>query len=211
MPKGTDTRGSSLRSATSLMADRSSGKYYFLLLAILCFGQLSPVVAAEKWMGLRIAGENRCTAYDRQKHYKYSQRVEDKIIERLGAIFSPYTGKFFQSKKETDIEHIVATSEAHDSGLCSQPAATKKRFASDLRNLTLASPGCNRHKKKAKDAAEWLPPHNKCWFVDRVIEVKQAYGLTVDRAEARALQKVLEKCESTDMYMPEKIRLCQNQ
>ena len=41
---------------------------------------------------------------------------------------------------ETDIEHIVATSEAHDSGLCAADRATRKQFAQDLRNLTLAPP-----------------------------------------------------------------------
>ena len=36
---------------------------------------------------------------------------------------------------ETDIEHMVARSEAHDSGLCSADLATRRRFASDLLNL----------------------------------------------------------------------------
>ena len=48
---------------------------------------------------------------------------------------------------QTDIEHIVAASEAHDSG---------------LRNLTLAAPQVNRHQKSSKDAAEWLPERNRC-------------------------------------------------
>ena len=36
---------------------------------------------------------------------------------------------------ETDIEHIVARSEAHDSGLCVADEATRRRFATDLLNL----------------------------------------------------------------------------
>ena len=67
-------------------------------------------------------------------------------------------------QSETDIEHIVATSEAHDSGLYARDRATRARFASDLRNLTLASPRVDRHQKRAKDAAEWLPELNRCWF-----------------------------------------------
>ena len=66
--------------------------------------------------------------------------------------------------RETDIEHIVATSEAHDSGLCARDRPTRTRFAQDLRNLTLASPRVNRREKRAKDAAEWLPVRNRCWF-----------------------------------------------
>ena len=59
---------------------------------------------------------------------------------------------------------------------------TRRQFARDLRNLTLASPQLNRYRKVAKDAAEWLPEKNRCWFAHRVIDVRQ--GLFVDRSIA---------------------------
>ena len=37
-------------------------------------------------------------------------------MRALGAVYGPYTGRCFTSTRETAIEHIVATSEAHDSG-----------------------------------------------------------------------------------------------
>ena len=120
-------------------------------------------------------------------------------MRRLGAIYGPYTGTCFRSSRETDIEHIVATSEAHDSGLCSRDRATRTRFASDLRNLTLASAEVNRGQKRGKDAAEWVPERNRCWFAARVVEVRQAYGLTIDRREAEALERILRNCDSTVM------------
>ena len=55
----------------------------------------------------------------------------------------------------------MAASEAHDSGLCAADRATRKRFAKDLRNLTLASPQVNRHQKSGKDAGEWIPDRNQ--------------------------------------------------
>ena len=91
------------------------------------------------------------------------------------------------------------TAYSHDSGLCAADRATKRRFATDLRNLTLASPRVNRHQKSGKDAGEWLPDRNRCWFAGRVLEVKRAYGLTVDRREAAALERVLRGCASTAM------------
>ena len=100
---------------------------------------------------------------------------------------------------DTDIEHIVATSEAHDSGLCAADRATRKRFATDLRNLTLASPQVNRHQKSGKDAAGWVPDRNRCWFAGRVLEVKRAYRLTVDPREAAALERILRGCADTAM------------
>ena len=118
-----------------------------------------------------------------------------------GLIYGPYTGTHFEDTRQTDIEHIVARSEAHDSGLCAADAETKKRFASDLLNLTLASPEVNRQQKSGKDAAEWLPDLNHCWFADRVVKVRQEYQLTIDETEADALKIVLSGCSSTEMVI----------
>lgn len=159
-------------------------------------------VLGAKWQGLTIAPEHRCSVFDRKSDYPYRQPVELDIIARMGGrIYGPYTGRCFGSRYDTDIEHIVAVSEAHDSGLCAATRTIKKQFASDLRNLTLAGPRINRYKKKHLDAGEWLPQKNKCWFANQIIVVKQAYGLTVDQAEAAALQTILAQCDSTDMVM----------
>ena len=64
-----------------------------------------------------------------------------------------------------------------------------------LRNLTLASPELNRFEKRAKDAADWLPPQHRCWFAGQVIAVRRAYALTIDRREADALERVLANCD----------------
>ena len=97
------------------------------------------------------------------------------------------------------IEAVHLTVYSHDSGLCAADRATRVGFSRDLRNLTLAAPSVNRHQKSGKDAGEWLPARNACWFVGRVIEVKLAYRLTVDRREAAALERVLRGCQSTAM------------
>ena len=154
----------------------------------------------DTYRGVRVAPENRCAAYERDD-YPYSQSVEQRIVASLGAVYGPYSGACFAPTGETDIEHMVATSEAHDSGLCAASAATKAAFASDLLNLTLASPSVNRHRKSGKDAAEWLPDLNACWFAARTLEVRRKYGLTIDRREAEAVEAVLSRCESTEMVV----------
>ena len=153
----------------------------------------------ETWRGLSVAPEHRCSPYDKKRDYPYPQSVEQDIVRALGAVYGPYTDRCFATTRETDIEHVVATSEAHDSGLCAADGATKRRFAQDLRNLTLASPRVNRHQKSGKDAGEWMPDRNQCWFAGRVLEVKRAYRLSVDAREARALERVLSRCASTAM------------
>ena len=145
---------------------------------------------------INISPESRCSPYSRAD-YSYPQSIELRIIaENLeGKIASPYTGEVFSSRSQTDIEHMVATSEAHDSGLCAASAATRRQFARDLDNLTLASPSVNRYQKSDKDLADWLPPENTCWFVQTVVSVKAKYGLSMDFQEAfRALRILTEDC-----------------
>ena len=160
-----------------------------------------PTPTPVTWRGLAVAAENRCSTY-RARDYRYSSSIEAKIVTEMGGIiYGPYTGTHFASTRETDIEHMVARSEAHDSGLCDSDDAMKKAFASDLLNLTLASPGVNRYQKSSKDAAEWLPTLNKCWFADRVVKVRVKYRLTVNQAEADALEAVIAACTSFDMVV----------
>ena len=153
--------------------------------------------SAETWRGLTVAPEHRCAPYDNKRDYPYPPSVEHDIVRGLGVVYGPYTGTCFASTAETDIEHVVAASEAHDSGLCAAAAETRARFARDLRNLTLASPRVNRHEKSGKDAAEWVPVRNRCWFAGRVLEVRRVYGLTIDRREATALDRIFAGCDST--------------
>ncbi|MCY3991880.1 MAG: excalibur calcium-binding domain-containing protein [Caldilineaceae bacterium] len=149
--------------------------------------------------GIRIEPENRCSHYDSDL-YPYSQSVEPRIVNQQGGrIYGPYTGTYFASIRETDIEHIVARSEAHDSGLCAASSATRRNFANDLLNLTLASPSVNRHQKVDKDLAQWLPALNQCWYVNRVVQVKRKYNLSMDRAEAAVAQRMLDSCPNTQM------------
>ena len=149
-----------------------------------------------QWRGLTIASENRCSPYDADD-YSYPQSVEDDIVRNLGGIYSPYTCESFDSDTQTDIEHIVARSEAHDSGLCRADAGMRRQFARDLLNLTLASPSLNRSQKSDKDAAEWMPEQNRCWFAQTIVDVRLMYGLTIDQREADAIDRMLAGCTST--------------
>ena len=161
----------------------------------------TPEAEPSTWRGLTVAAERRCSPYD-SNDYRYPQSVEAQIVADMGGIiYGPYTGTHFDSASETDIEHMVARSEAHDSGLCDTDDVKRTQFSRDLLNLTLASPTVNRHQKGAKDAAEWLPDLNECWFADRVVKVRQEYNLTIDQAEANALDAVIDGCTSFEMIV----------
>ena len=85
--------------------------------------------AAETYRGIEVAPEYRCAPYDRGD-YRYSQSLEPRIVASIGKVYGPYTGRCFASTRETDIEHMVATSEAHHSGLCAASSSVKAAFAS---------------------------------------------------------------------------------
>ena len=169
-------------------------------IALLALSLLAGTASAETWHGLVVAPEHRCSPYQRSD-YRYSQSVKQRIVALIGALYGPCTGRCFADRRETDIEHMVASSEAHDSGLCAADAAMRRRFASDLLNLTLAGPDVNRNRKKHHDAAQWMPPMNRCWFAAHIVEVRRKYALTVDAREARALERVLSGCASTEMVV----------
>ncbi len=166
-----------------------------ILVIALCF---PAILAGQTWRSLVIVPEKRCSDYS-ANDYRYSPSVENTVVESLGGVYSPYTGVWFASQTATDIEHMVARSEAHDSGLCAATPERKREFANDPLNLTLAEPDLNRRVKSDKDAAEWLPTSNRCWFADTVVKVKLKYNLTVDVMEAAALEGVLRTCPSVEM------------
>ena len=128
-------------------------------------GHLSNLSAAPAlvWRGLRVQPKSRRpeNPYHRDAYSSRYRSKEDDINEGLGSIYSPYTGRCFESDRDTEIEHVVALHEAHHSGLSSADIETKRTFAGDLSNLTLASLEVNRAMSNL-DAFVWLPDENRC-------------------------------------------------
>lgn len=108
--------------------------------------------------------------------------------------YSDYDGVWTSNSSDFDIDHIVALSEAHDSGAADWEADQKERFANDLTNLVAVSASSNRSKGD-RDAAEWRPSRNYwCSFAYAVVEVKANWGLSVDPAEYDALEEMIDTC-----------------
>jgi len=131
---------------------------------------------------LRVKQEDWCSRYDRNDYF-YPRSIESEIIHIQGRMYSPYDLTCFSSPHQSDVKHIVAIAETHRSGMCAQGKREREQFASELLNLTLATPELNRNLKVAKDAPEWLPPDNQCWYAGRIIAVKKKHQLSVDKAE----------------------------
>ena len=140
---------SEFRQSLELAKMSISPSTILLQLALLSLLVPTPASSAnETMLGIVVAPEDRCSPYDRQE-YAYPRHVKLQVVESLGSIFSPYTGQYFTNVRDTDLDHIVALSEAHDSGLCAADPDTRRSFSVDLLNLTLAPPRLNRSQKWA--------------------------------------------------------------
>ena len=168
-------------------------------LACVCF--LVPLLASAQGLPFTftLAPERDRAGYKRPTTNRY-QRHERAVYLDLRMDRTPYTcAAIGGNLRSTDVEHIVALSEAHDSGISPERMLD---FSGDPFNLTVAMPRENRNVKSDKDAANYMPTRNRCWFAARVLAVKARWGLTVDAAEAVALIGALEGCTARTIRIP---------
>lgn len=117
-----------------------------------------------------------------------------------GTLVSPYSGDavaFDRAHNRIDIDHVVALSDAWQTGASGWGDAKKRALANDPLNLLAVESSLNRQKGDG-DAATWLPPlkSGRCGYVARQIAVKAKHGLWVKPAEAEAMRRVLGACPS---------------
>jgi hypothetical protein len=122
-------------------------------------------------------------------------------IVLTGTLHDPYTGTTiaFQRGQTTSddvqIDHVVALSNAWQTGAQQLDPATRELFGNDPLNL-LATDGPTNQAKGDGDAATWLPPNRGAWcgYVARQVAVKAKWGLWVTAAERDAINRVLGDC-----------------
>ncbi|VEI22853.1 Domain of uncharacterised function (DUF1994) [Rothia aeria] len=122
-----------------------------------------------------------------------------------GKLTDPYTGKtidFKRGKKTSSavqIDHVVALSDAWQTGAQDIDEQKRRELANDPENL-VASDGPANMQKSDSDASEWLPGNTayRCTYVARQVHVKAKYKLWVTPDEKRAMENVLNSCKSTN-------------
>lgn len=131
---------------------------------------------------------------------------DDDCTVLSGELHDPYTGNtiHFQRGQDTSrmvqIDHIVALSNAWQTGAQQLDEGMRAELANDPLNL-LAVDGPTNNQKSDGDAATWLPPNKtyRCQYVARQIAVKQKYTLWVTPAEHDAMQRVLQTCDGQQL------------
>lgn len=120
-----------------------------------------------------------------------------------GVLADPYSRKnidFVFGASLVDIDHVVALSNAWQTGAFQFSDEIRFQFANDPLNLLAVSASLNRQKGDG-DAATWLPPTKsyRCQYVARQIAVKKKYGLWLTRPEKIAMSSLLAKCPKEEI------------
>ena len=115
-----------------------------------------------------------------------------------GVLQDPFSNKvlnFTTAKSLVDIDHLVALSNAWQTGAAYFDKNIRTQIANDPINLLAVDAKLNRQKGDG-DAATWLPPNKsfRCEYVSRQVAVKAKYSLWVTDAEKAAIVRVLSNC-----------------
>jgi len=130
----------------------------------------------------------------------YKVSAKDCVI-LTGVLVDPYSGQSIDflrgvaTSSEVQIDHVVALSNAWQTGAFRLTLEVRTAFANDPLNL-LAVKGSLNSQKSDGDAATWLPPRKsyRCAYVGRQVAVKYKYGLWLTAPEKAAILKLLQAC-----------------
>ena len=118
-----------------------------------------------------------------------------------GVLKDPYSGESINfvrgvvTSMEVQIDHVVALSNAWQTGAFKLTLKERTAFANDPLNL-LAVKGRLNSQKGDGDAATWLPPLKsyRCDYVSRQVAVKIKYKLWFTAPEKEAIVRILKSC-----------------
>jgi hypothetical protein len=130
----------------------------------------------------------------------FKAKTRDCVVES-GILVDRYSGETINfvrgniSSMEVQIDHVVALSNAWQTGAFKLTADQRKALANDPLNL-FAVKGRLNSQKGDGDAATWLPPLKsfRCSYVAQQIAVKAKYSLWVVAPEKSAMTAILVKC-----------------
>ena len=130
----------------------------------------------------------------------FKEKTRDCVV-LSGTLIDPFSGETINfvrgnvSSMEVQIDHVVALSNAWQTGAFKLSIKERTAFANDPMNL-LAVKGRLNSQKGDGDAATWLPPLKsyRCDYVARQIAVKIKYRLWFTAPEKEAMVRILKSC-----------------
>ena len=130
----------------------------------------------------------------------YRENTKNCVVQS-GTLADRYSGEIINFQKgnvssmEVQIDHVVALSNAWQTGAFKLTLQERTALANDPLNL-FAVKGRLNSQKSDGDAATWLPPLKsfRCTYIAQQIAVKAKYSLWVTVPEKSAMQSILAKC-----------------
>ena len=130
----------------------------------------------------------------------YKEKTRDCVVVS-GTLVDRYSGETINfvrgnvSSMEVQIDHVVALSNAWQTGAFQLTLAQRTALANDPLNLFAVKGKLNLQKSDG-DAATWLPPLKsfRCAYVAQQIAVKAKYSLWLVPPEKAAMVAILAKC-----------------
>jgi len=130
----------------------------------------------------------------------YRAKTRNCVVES-GTLVDRYSGETINfvkgniSSMEVQIDHVVALSNAWQTGAFKLTADQRRALSNDPLNLSAVKGRLNSQKGDG-DAATWLPPLKsfRCSYVAQQIAVKAKYSLWVTAPEKAAMVLILAKC-----------------
>lgn len=127
--------------------------------------------------------------------------IGENCTVQTGILDDPYTGQKIDftrgstTSSQVQIDHVVALSNAWQTGAYQFNYDRRIELANDPLNLLAVGAAANQQKSDS-DASEWLPANKpfRCQYVARQITVKRKYDLWVTLLEKQAMTKVLQTC-----------------
>ena len=130
----------------------------------------------------------------------FRAKTRDCVVES-GTLLDPFSGETINfvrgntSSMEVQIDHVIALSNAWQTGAFQLSIKERTALANDPLNL-MAVKGRLNSQKGDGDAATWLPPLKsyRCDYVSRQIAVKVKYKLWFTAPEKDAMVRILKTC-----------------
>jgi hypothetical protein len=130
----------------------------------------------------------------------FKEKTRNCVVQS-GILIDPYSGETINFNRgnttsmEIQIDHVVALSNAWQTGAFKLTIKERTALANDPMNL-LAVKGRLNSQKNDGDAATWLPPLKsyRCDYVARQVAVKIKYKLWFTAPEKEAIVRILKSC-----------------
>ena len=131
---------------------------------------------------------------------EYKVKTRDCVV-LTGVLVDRYSGETINfvrgnvTSMEVQIDHVVALSNAWQTGAFKLTLIQRTALANDPMNLFAVKGRLNLQKSDG-DAATWLPPLKsfRCAYVAQQIAVKAKYSLWVTAPEKEAMTRILTSC-----------------